>query len=101
MITITKIFEIAYAHYLPNYNGKCANMHGHTGILEVEISGPIIREPYQGMILDFGSFKEIVLEKILTKLDHQAAKLSIEIPTAENIVVWIANELEKEFGYNL
>lgn len=27
------------AHFLQGYNGKCANLHGHHWVIEVEISG--------------------------------------------------------------
>jgi 6-pyruvoyltetrahydropterin/6-carboxytetrahydropterin synthase len=35
MITVTKSFDFCYAHHLPGYIGKCCQLHGHNGKLEV------------------------------------------------------------------
>ena len=37
-VYITKRFTFEACHHLPNYNGKCANVHGHSYKLEVTVS---------------------------------------------------------------
>lgn len=96
-IEVVKQFTFDAAHYLPNYRGKCANLHGHTYILEVGIK----EEPDQesGMVIDFGRLKQIVERNIIEKLDHQnlnevdAPFFPTSMPTAERMVQWIVKVL--------
>ena len=72
-LTVSKIFTFETAHALWGYDGKCANIHGHSYILTVSISGPIIQDenhPKYGMIMDFGELKEIVKPEIVDVYDH-------------------------------
>ena len=50
-----------------------------------------------GMILDFSDLKRVVNEQVIGKLDHQCLndlEYSFSLtPTAENLVVWIVEEL--------
>ena len=80
--------------------GKCSNQnfHGHNYEIIVSLTGKINSET--GFVYDLGVLKEIIKEKIEDKLDHK--NLNIDIPefsnlnpTAENIVVFIYNELRK------
>ena len=95
MLSVTKRFEFHYAHRLPNYDGKCVNLHGHLGILDVEVvqAGGIPVPSYEGMVIDFGDLKSIVQENVIDKLDHSYLNDFIEIPTAENITRWIVQQL--------
>ena len=34
-----KEFDFDAAHFLPNYNGKCEHLHGHTYKLVVKVEG--------------------------------------------------------------
>lgn len=36
---VLKEFEFDAAHYLPEYNGKCERLHGHTYKLVVKVQG--------------------------------------------------------------
>lgn len=91
---ISKEFSFDSAHQLINYNGKCENLHGHTYRLKITLKGEIKES---GMIIDFTLLKKIVEEKIIEKLDHRYLNDIISQPTAENIALWIWNELENEF----
>ncbi|MBU0777729.1 6-carboxytetrahydropterin synthase QueD [Patescibacteria group bacterium] len=103
MLTITKKFEFAYAHLLPNYEGKCRNLHGHNAVLEVEVSGPPINRQnvYPTMVCDFGDLKGIVDTEIINKLDHKHLNDIMEYPTAETMCQWIWNRLFVVFGKRL
>ena len=75
------------AHYLPNYPGKCKNLHGHTWILEVEVCGPVDVE--SGMVIDFAKLKKDVNDSIIDILDHTLLNDTIGNPTCELLLEWI------------
>jgi 6-pyruvoyltetrahydropterin/6-carboxytetrahydropterin synthase len=96
---IIKKFSFDSAHYLPNYEGKCKQLHGHTYHLEIIIEGEI--NPDTGMVLDFAKLKHIVKTKAIDILDHKLLNDLIEIPTAENIALWIRDRISKELPGSL
>ncbi len=91
---LTKIFTFDSAHFLPNYHGKCEDMHGHTYKMEVTIEGEPNAE--DGMILDFKKLKEIVNKKVVDKLDHKLINDVIKNPSAEFIAMWAWDQLKDE-----
>ena len=73
MISITKEFTFDVAHFLPNHEGLCANIHGHTYKLQVAINGiknKTRKDTEEGMLIDFSRIKVIVKEEIVDKFDH-------------------------------
>ena len=114
MISVTKIFNFEMAHALYNYEGPCANIHGHSYILHVTLksaTGAKNELTPPGFIIDFKKLKEIVNAKVLVLLDHKLV-LSPEYinslkpptsfnnlfqfgkePTAENLLLFISKEL--------
>ncbi len=90
---LIKEFEFDSAHFLPRYKGKCENLHGHTYKLVVKLEGT---PAHEGMIMDFVEFKEIVKTKVIEKIDHVCINDILEQPSAENMSVWIWQNLEKE-----
>lgn len=89
---IAKEFIFDAAHKLINYNGPCSNLHGHTYKLQVVLSSSIRKN---GMVIDFVDLKRTVKDKIISKLDHKFINKIIKQSTAENIAIWIWNQLEK------
>ena len=85
--SITKIFTFDAAHSLPSHDGRCKNLHGHSYILEVTITGPIVQDgPKQGMIMDFADISAIVKREIVDAWDHQFLNDILPFPTtAENM----------------
>lgn len=101
-ITITKIFEFAAAHHLPHHKGKCLNIHGHSYRLEITITGSIQKEGRaRGMIIDFGNFKKIVKNNILSELDHCNLNTLFDNPTAEIMVNAIAKQIQLHLGKSI
>lgn len=95
MLTVTRIFQFAAAHRLPEHCGKCAGIHGHTYKLEVSVSGPLHSiGSSRGMIMDFGDLKEIVEKEILSDLDHAYLNKVYDVPTAELMVMSIFGRLK-------
>ena len=79
--------------------GKCSNpnWHGHNYILEVIVAGKVV--PDTGFVMDLKDLKEIVRKNVISKVDHKNLNLDTDfmkgkIPTSENIVIAIWNELE-------
>lgn len=114
MISITRIFNFEMAHALHNYEGACANIHGHSYILHVTVraaakGGDKLIPP--GFIMDFKELKEIVNSKVIALLDHKMVLSGEYIdslqshssfnnlfrfetePTAENLLLFISKEL--------
>jgi 6-pyruvoyltetrahydropterin/6-carboxytetrahydropterin synthase len=52
------------AHFLPNYEGKCSNIHGHRWRVVVEVKSKDLVDGGQldGMVVDFGDLKDDVKE---------------------------------------
>lgn len=97
MIEITKIFEFAAAHHLPNHKGLCKNLHGHNFQLEITITGPIQKEGAEtGMIMDFGNLKEAV-SWVLLDFDHCNLNEKFDNPTAEIMVGYIGEAIQNIF----
>ena len=105
MMTVTKQFTFAYAHFLPGHEGACANLHGHTGILEIEVGvsdRAFAAKPdgtstlADNMIVDFSDLKSLVQDCVISKIDHTCLNEVFPEhmpPTAENIVVWVRQQL--------
>ncbi|MHA1867132.1 MAG: 6-carboxytetrahydropterin synthase QueD [Candidatus Heimdallarchaeaceae archaeon] len=95
---LTKIFTFEAAHFLPEYKGKCKNLHGHTYTLEVTVEGPISGET--GMVIDFKKLKEVVEKEVIDKLDHTLLNESTGLynPTCEFLALWIWDKLEKKIS---
>lgn len=93
MISVTKVFEFSASHFLPNYDGKCGNWHGHNYILEVTVAGPL----HNGMVVDFGDLKTAVNAVLDQHYDHKHLNDHIHNPTAENML----NQLAEDIGYEL
>ena len=76
------------AHYLRDYDGKCANVHGHNYKVIIKVRGDR-RLRVNGILWDFGNLKDII-----NKYDHTILNDWYEFrdvnPTAENIamVIW-------------
>lgn len=97
-LSITKQFKFEAAHVLPNHEGACNRLHGHSYLVEVSIEGyPKETGAEAGMVMDFGNLKQIVNREVIDKMDHQFLNEipGLENPTAENMCVWIWDKLSK------
>ena len=113
---ISKEIEIDMGHRVPNHKSKCASLHGHRYKIEAHVEGQIISDEGssdEGMVIDFGDLKEVMMEVLDAKYDHGMVlwsgdvmaeairgdvktKLTIVsfIPTAENLAEMWFQELE-------
>lgn len=93
---VVKEFTFDAAHFLTNYKGKCERLHGHTYKLQVMVKGPVQEN---GMLMDFIELKKIVNKKVIDRLDHSNLNDTIEQSSAENISIWIWNELKDDLPH--
>lgn len=123
-IRVTKEFNFEIAHALWNYDGPCANIHGHSYRLFVTVIGEPINDdknPKTGMVIDFGDLKALVNQEIIDPLDHAIIlnKKALESlksldnqmfnkqynvdyqPTCENMVEDFANKIIKKLPKGL
>ena len=69
MFKTAKQFTFDMAHMLDGHDGKYQNLHGHTYILQVEVSGSLHPNgAKKGMVMDFADLKDIVKIHILDKM---------------------------------
>lgn len=119
IVRVTKIFRFEMAHALWEYDGLCKNIHGHSYILKVTVSGQPISDPddiKEGMVIDFGDLKRVAKKHIVDIFDHSVVlnkkapvekfagidemfdrKLYTDFqPTAENLVIYFSDILKRE-----
>lgn len=110
-IRISKEFSFEMAHALDGYDGLCRNIHGHSYVLTVTVSGEPITDTAStklGMVMDFGDLKSVVKKVIVDRFDHAfvirkgtighqsnpAFSRMVEVefqPTSENLLIYFAS----------
>lgn len=74
MTRITRSIEIDMGHRVTNHDGKCKSLHGHRYKIDVAIQGDLHEKGSQeGMVLDYGVIKRVLMEKIDALFDHGTA----------------------------
>ncbi len=117
MLSLTKIFHFEMAHAIHGYPGACKNIHGHSYELHVTVTAEAHVQNYipaPGFILDFKELKHLVTAAIIHTFDHKLvlsqaylqsnpAFISAENlvsweaePTAENLLLYIKNTINKK-----
>ena len=109
---VTKAIDFCYGHRLLEYDGKCRHLHGHNGLLEVDIEADSLDS--LGMVMDFTEVRDIVKgwvddnldHKMLLRRDDPVAPLLTDLgepvyllndnPTAENIAVLIFQQARSQ-----
>lgn len=93
MFRIEKSFRFEAAHKLPNHDGKCRELHGHSfkGTLIVEGDKLQTTGPKRGMLVDFSDLEVSMASMIGLYLDHKYLNdtLCVEDPTSEAIAYWV------------
>ena len=69
MFKVTKYIDFCYGHRLLNYEGKCRNLHGHNGRVEVDLATEGLDD--RGMVRDFADIKVALKGWIDANLDHR------------------------------
>ena len=69
MFRVKKTFHLAYAHRLLNYKGKCENLHGHNGLVEVNLRTRRLNS--EKMVMDFTELARVAKKWLDDNLDHK------------------------------
>ena len=56
--SVMKVIHFSYGHRLMNHDGACRHLHGHNGVIEVDVSSDSLNA--QGMVVDFGDVRDVV-----------------------------------------
>jgi 6-pyruvoyltetrahydropterin/6-carboxytetrahydropterin synthase len=92
-ITIEDSFDAA--HLLPDYQGNCSRLHGHT--YKVQAHFRTLELDKQGMAIDFRKAKKL-LRSVLDYIDHhyinELPEFSDQNPTAENVARFIYDQIK-------
>jgi len=87
------------AHYLPNYHGKCENLHGHR--FKVVARLEVAKLDETGLAYDFAQLKQH-LREVLARFDHTCLNdvppLDKIGPSSENIAATIYDALQTRFA---
>ncbi len=87
ILLVTKEFSFDAAHQLPNYDGKCERLHGHTWRLQVTVRAEL--DPHDGIAFDFVELKRTIEERVVELLDHAYLNDFLVHPSAENLCLWV------------
>lgn len=92
--------RFAAAHYLNDYSGPCARLHGHTWKVEVAVQGRDL--DHSGILVDFNDIKSSI-KNIIGALDHRNLNdiepFKAVNPTAENLARYIYEQLKPKLAY--
>ena len=98
MFDLSKKFRFEASHLLPNHDGKCSRLHGHSYKMIVRVRGNSLHTTgaKAGMVMDLGDLAEAVKPLIDSSLDHWHLNDStgLENPTSEELARWVFDELE-------
>lgn len=75
--------EFDAAHFLPNYEGKCQNLHGHRWIVDIEITTKDVND--NGMIIDFGDIKKYINDNYDHRILNKCPFTEDALATIENV----------------
>ena len=92
--SVTKTFDFDSAHYLPEHPRKCKFLHGHSYKLEVTVRRRV--NPITGFVIDFGVLKKAVDKAVVRDIDHGYINNFLDMPTSENITIWIWELLSRD-----
>lgn len=103
-VYVTKRVTFEACHYLPNYEGKCANLHGHSYKVEVTFKGQVFSPEdvsettpsALAMVHDFTDIKKLLNRTVVDRFDHKNLNDFLVIPTAEGLAVDIYDRIREE-----
>jgi 6-pyruvoyltetrahydropterin/6-carboxytetrahydropterin synthase len=86
MYSLTKTKQVEASHFLPNHDGKCRGLHGHTWRVSVTVEGEQLHGggPKKGMLFDYYDIGQLMKEHVEV-LDHRHLNDIFPNPTSENI----------------
>ena len=99
-VTLRKQFTFEASHQLPNHDGKCQRLHGHSWKMRVVVAGDLItmNGPKAGMLMDYAEISAIVKPIVEKYLDHHHLNetTKLENPTSELLSMWLYEMLKPQ-----
>ncbi len=101
--TIRAEVDFDSSHRLPDYDGRCQRLHGHTWKIVAEALFEADRADRLtgGILLDLALLKQ-ALRAVVEPLDHEhlndVLSDAFQPPTAEHIGLYIAGEMVRRLG---
>ncbi len=84
------------AHYLKDYPGKCANIHGHNYRVQITVEGEKL--DHLGMVVEFEVIKQ-ALKPWIDRFDHgflnEIPPFDVVQPSAENLAKFFHDEVAR------
>jgi 6-pyruvoyltetrahydropterin/6-carboxytetrahydropterin synthase len=93
-LSVVRRYRFEAAHRLEWHPGRCRQLHGHSYVLEVEVSGEL---DGRGVVMDFAEVDKVVVDSVLygpDGLDHAYLNERLTNPTAELVLVLIGERLD-------
>lgn len=87
--------SLEIAHRLPNYEGKCKNLHGHTLNYIFNFEGEVGED---GMVEDFKTLDSFIKQTI-DKHDHTYLNDNFDNPTLENFAQELLFDVNSLYSY--
>lgn len=93
MWKLEKTVTFEASHQLPNHDGKCARLHGHSWKLTICVKGHSLHKtgPKAGMVLDYSELKQVLAPIVEQYLDHWHLNdtTGLANPTSEELAKWL------------
>lgn len=91
--------HISSAHFLRDYKGECANLHGHNWVIKVFVQCTELNQ--LGMCVDFKLVKQNIKE-LVTDLDHcnlnEISYFKTNNPTCENFARYLYKKFSEKMN---
>ena len=102
MYTLSVEKVISAAHQLRQYDGPCSNIHGHNWKIRAEVESNTVDAI--GIAIDFSALEKKLWE-VISNFDHKLLNsvppFDTMNPTAENMVKYIYDQLNKQLTDNV
>lgn len=87
---VTRRVRFEAAHYLPDYEGLCSRLHGHSWSAEIVCAGPVQGAGSErGMVVDMSQIAQHFKTYLEAQLDHALLNDVIGTPSTENVASYI------------
>lgn len=101
MYRLIRSYSFEAAHMLPNHDGKCRRLHGHSYRMTIVVEGRsvIVSGPKKDMLIDYGDISKQTTSLLEDYLDHHYLNETTGLanPTSEALAEWIYWHLEPRF----